>query len=111
MSTPVINLADLPTFPNDPKLGDFGSIMGLLGKAIGARDLGAMYMQVEPGKKAFPFHSHHGNEEMFVILEGEGTYRFGDAAYPISAGSVCAAPRVRPCCLQCSARIERGSVR
>ena len=30
--------------------------------------------------------------EMFIILEGEGIYRFGDQRYPIKAGSVLGAP-------------------
>lgn len=96
MTQPVVNLAHLETFPNDPPIEKFGSTMGLVGKAIGARELGCMYMQVEPGKRAFPYHNHHGNEEMFVILEGEGTYRFNNEDHPISAGSVCAAPRGGP---------------
>ena len=29
---------------------------------------------------------------MFIILEGEGIYRFGDKTYPIKAGSVLGAP-------------------
>lgn len=93
MSGPVINLAELPTFANETPVEKFGSTMGLVGAAIGAKDLGAMYMQVQPGKRAFPYHCHHGNEEMFIILEGEGTYRYCDAEYAIRAGSVCGAPR------------------
>lgn len=93
MSTPVINIDEAPSFRNAPEGSTrFGSVMAPLGEAIGTKDIGVMYMQVEPGKRAFPFHCHHGNEEMFIILEGEGTYRFGGAEYPIRAGSVCAAP-------------------
>ncbi len=90
---PVLRLDEAQTFPNDPGVGDFGSVMALVGDAIGMKDLGCMYMQVAPGKKAFPFHNHHGNEEFFVILEGSGAYRFGDQQYAIGAGSVCAAPK------------------
>jgi len=96
MSNPVVNLAELDTFPNDPPLDKFGSAMGLVGKAVGARELGAMYMQVAPGKRAFPYHNHHGNEEMFVILEGDGTYRYNNENHAISAGSVCSAIRGGP---------------
>ena len=97
MTKPVINVDEAPSFPNAPEgATKFGSVMAPLGKAIGARDLGAMYMVVEPGKRAFPFHNHHANEEMFVILDGEGTYRFGAAEYPVRAGCVCAAPTGGP---------------
>ncbi len=93
MTKPVLNIEEAPSFPNQPEGSEnFGSVMAPMGDAIGAKRLGAMYMQVEPGRRAFPFHNHHGNEEMFVILEGEGTYRFGEKSYPIRAGDVCAAP-------------------
>lgn len=39
-----------------------------------------------------PFHSHHANEELFFILEGTGSYRFGEQLYPIKAGDLLAAP-------------------
>ena len=93
MAKPVLNIADAASFPNQPEGATrFGSVMAPMGEAIGAKNLGVMYMQVEPGKRAFPFHNHHGNEEMFVVIEGVGTYRFGDQDYPIRAGDVCAAP-------------------
>ena len=59
---------------------------------IGSTGMGVMLHVVEPGKKAFPFHAHHMTQELFVILEGEGTYRFGAESYPVKAGDVCAAP-------------------
>lgn len=90
---PVLNIADAASFPNQPEGSTrFGSVMAPMGAAIGAQKLGVMYMQVEPGKRAFPYHCHHGNEEMFVILEGTGTYRYGGQEYPLRAGDVCAAP-------------------
>lgn len=97
MSAPVVNLADLDLFENRPERSSrFGCKLGMVGEAIGARDLGVTYTEVEPGRRAFPYHCHHGNEEMFVILEGTGTYRIGDAEHAISAGSVCAAPKGGP---------------
>ncbi len=41
-----------------------------------------------PGKSGRLFHNHHVEDEIFVILEGEGVYRFGDKTYPIKTGSV-----------------------
>ena len=32
------------------------------------------------------------SDELFIILEGEGTYRFGDESYPVKAGDVLGAP-------------------
>lgn len=45
-------------------------------------------MVVPPGKKAWPYHLQHANEEMFVILEGCGTLRYDGERYPIKAGEV-----------------------
>lgn len=61
-------------------------------RSIGLEKLGATYIEVPPGKSSCPFHVHHVEEEMFVILEGEGRYRFGTAAYAVEAGDVLSAP-------------------
>lgn len=79
--------------PTPPELDQkFSAVIAPLGEALGLKKLGVMVTAVEPGKRAFPFHVHHGNDELFVILEGEGTYRFGDAEHPVKPGDVCAAP-------------------
>ena len=72
MTKPVLNIAEVASFPNKPGSTNFGSIMAPMGEAIGAKGLGAMYMQIEPSKRVFPFHNHHGNGEMFVVGEGRG---------------------------------------
>lgn len=63
-----------------------------IGPKIGVKDLGITYSEVPPGKSGCPFHNHHVEDEMFIILEGEGIYRFGDKTYAIKAGSVLGAP-------------------
>jgi len=63
---------------------------------VGLTQLGAGYTEVPPGKSSCPFHVHHVEDEMFVILEGEGLYRFGGASYPVKAGDVLGAPRGGP---------------
>jgi uncharacterized cupin superfamily protein len=63
-----------------------------IGPMIGVKDLGISYSEVPPGKSACPFHNHHVEDEMFIVIEGEGTYRFGDQTHPIRAGSVLGAP-------------------
>jgi uncharacterized cupin superfamily protein len=91
---PVINLDDVPL--SDWGRGDaFKARIGSFGELIGSKGIGCMLHVVEPGKKAFPFHVHHQLHELFVILEGEGTYRFGEERYPIRAGDICAAPAGR----------------
>ncbi|SDM29248.1 Uncharacterized conserved protein, cupin superfamily [Modicisalibacter muralis] len=59
---------------------------------LGLSDIGASYNEVPAGKSGCPFHNHQVVEEMFLILEGEGEYRFGEATYPVKAGDVLGAP-------------------
>nr|WP_319513035.1 cupin domain-containing protein [uncultured Cohaesibacter sp.] len=91
MITPLVNLAEL-----ELKAGgngeQFQSRLGRIGSLIGLEKLGLMLTVVEPGMKAYPFHAHAANDEAFIILEGEGTYRFGDKTYPVKEGDVLAAP-------------------
>ncbi len=95
MTKPVVNLDDVPL--RDHGHGDaFAAKIGSFGDMIGSTGIGCMLHVVEPGKKAFPYHVHHTIEELFVILEGEGTYRFGGETYPVKANDVLAAPAGGP---------------
>ncbi|MFO1184269.1 MAG: cupin domain-containing protein [Bauldia sp.] len=92
---PVINLADVPL--RDSSNGEtFAARVGSFGRIIGSTGIGCMLHVVEPGKRAFPFHNHHGIHELFLILEGEGQYRFGADTFPVKAGDVLAAPTGGP---------------
>lgn len=88
---PVINIDQLK-YMDFGDGGKFECKMGLLGPAIGARDLGYNLTVVAPGKRAFPYHLHHKLEEMFFILEGNGTLRYNGEEYPIKKGDVIACP-------------------
>ncbi|MBW8907394.1 MAG: cupin domain-containing protein [Betaproteobacteria bacterium] len=55
----------------------FASRGARIGPLLGARDLGYSYDIVPPGKRACPFHSHRAQEEMFFIVSGTGTLRYG----------------------------------
>ena len=46
--------------------------------ALGARDLGFCVVTLEAGKRSCPYHFHHSEEELFVVLEGRGMLRQGD---------------------------------
>jgi uncharacterized cupin superfamily protein len=70
----------------------FAARDGNASRAIGARLLGCSYTEVPPGKRAWPFHNHHVNEEMFVILEGHGSVRIGPDTFPVRKGDIIASP-------------------
>lgn len=66
--------------------------MGMIASQLGAQKLGYNITAIPPGKRAFPFHNHHVNEEMFFVLEGTGEVRIGEAVYPIRPGDIIACP-------------------
>ena len=53
-----------------------------------ARGLGASIDILAPGKRSCPYHTHHAQEEMFIVVEGEGTLRVAGEMLPIRAGDV-----------------------
>jgi hypothetical protein len=54
--------------------------------------LGCAVHIVPPGKKAFPFHRHHVQDELFFVISGEGEYRFGEKIVRVRSGDIVAAP-------------------
>ena len=90
MPKPFINVADVALSPHPmTKPGsDFDARFAQIAAPLGATKLGCNLTVVPPGKKAWPHHVHHANDEMFVILAGEGTLRFGPERYPVRTGDV-----------------------
>ena len=86
-----MNLDDVE-FDEVEENGPNTSSRGRIGVHIGAKKLGYNLTVLPPGKVQCPFHNHHGEEEMFLILEGEGELRFGEERYPIRANDVIACP-------------------
>lgn len=99
MAEPIINIADVHLQPRPPGFAPTGEAaerfeakMGFIGPRIGAQQLGYNITSVPPGKRAFPFHNHRVNEEMFFVLQGSGEIRIGESTYPIRVGDVIACP-------------------
>jgi uncharacterized cupin superfamily protein len=53
-----------------------------------AKKLGTSFDVLAPGKQVCPYHLHHAQEELFVVLEGSGTLRVAGEMLPIKAGDV-----------------------
>ncbi|HEX4234618.1 MAG TPA: cupin domain-containing protein [Caldimonas sp.] len=89
---PIVNLDEL-AYTRERRHGErIGAIVADVAGRIGAKRLGYNVTRLEPGRAASPFHSHHVGEEMFFILEGSGTLRFGSARYPVRKGDFIACP-------------------
>jgi len=91
MTRPVINIDELEYM--EIAHGDrFQARLGAISPRIGAQKLGYNLTVLPPGKRAFPRHNHHVNEEMFFILDGAGELRVGEESWPLRAGDVIACP-------------------
>lgn len=103
MKPPILNVADVDLQPRPaafaatgPAAERYDARMAMIAPALGATKLGYNLTAVPPGKRAFPFHNHLANEEMFFVLEGQGEVRIGEASYPIKTGDVIACPAGGP---------------
>jgi uncharacterized cupin superfamily protein len=59
-----------------------------LAEGTAARKLGASVDVVAPGMRTCPYHLHHAQEEMFIVLEGTGTLRVAGELLPLRTGDV-----------------------
>ncbi len=58
--------------------------------------MSALIVQVKPGSRVAPAHSHPDGEETVFIYEGNGKAIIGDEVRPISPGSLMCFPRDVP---------------
>ncbi len=99
MGKPIINVDEVELQPRPsafaakgPAAEKFDSKMGMIAPRLGAQKLGYNITAVPPGKRAFPFHNHRVNEEMFFVLSGKGEVRIGKEKYALRAGDIVACP-------------------
>jgi uncharacterized cupin superfamily protein len=64
-----------------------------VGKAAGAKELGASVHELLPGSTGFNLHAHYGMEELFVVLSGRPTLRTGSGEEELAPGDVVSMPR------------------
>src|SRR4051812_5570942 len=57
-----------------------------VGATAGAKQLGATLYEIDPGQNGSPFHLHHGNEEMIIVLSGSPTLRTIDGVRALEPG-------------------------
>jgi len=72
--------------------GGWGVRANRVGAAAGASDVGMAVYELMPGKRNFPYHTHHGIEEAVVVLSGAPTLRTPDGERELAEGEVVAFP-------------------
>ena len=63
-----------------------------LGRAAGSVTTGLQHVEVAPGKESSAQHCHSLEEEIFVVLDGDGVLVLGEEETPVRAGTVVARP-------------------
>jgi uncharacterized cupin superfamily protein len=63
-----------------------------MGAGAGARDLGCSLFELDPGGQAVPYHMHHANEELLIVLDGALELRTPDGSREVARGAVVAFP-------------------
>jgi uncharacterized cupin superfamily protein len=66
----------------------FRSLRAWLGRDAGAQALGLSLWEVPPGEAAYPYHYHLGDEELLIVLEGDGRLRTPDGWRRLVPGEV-----------------------
>jgi uncharacterized cupin superfamily protein len=81
------NFNDVPMEPQlrAPLYASGGARLAL---GTAATKLGASVDTVAPGKLSCPYHFHHAQEEMFIVIEGSGTLRVAGEMLPLRTGDV-----------------------
>ena len=91
---------------------DIGAARGTrVGAAAGARELGCTLYEVDPGGQAAPYHMHHANEELLLVLDGVLELRTPDGTREVGKGRSSRsrpAPAERTGCATCPTR-RRGT--
>lgn len=90
-SNPVVHLDDLAleTLHDGPV---FAVRAAPVLAPLGARHLGGRLVEIPAGRRGWPMHNHHANDEVFVILAGSGVLRLGAAEHSVKAGDVVVCP-------------------
>jgi uncharacterized cupin superfamily protein len=70
----------------------YDSVCARLARGTAARKLGASIDTVAPGMRSCPYHFHHAQEEMFIVIEGHGTLRVAGELIPLRAGDIAFIP-------------------
>ena len=80
--------------PKDHDLREplYDGLTARLARGTAAQKLGASIDILQPGKRGCPYHLHHAQEEMFIVLEGHGTMRVAGEMLAVKAGDIVFVP-------------------
>jgi uncharacterized cupin superfamily protein len=88
----IVNIADVPSF--EFERGPARSRARFVARTMGMRRIALNHAELLPGGEAAPPHCHSHEEELFVILDGDGVLLLGadEEEHPVRAGSIVGRP-------------------
>lgn len=86
----IVALGDVDALPR--RHGATDVVLRDLGRAAGSVRTGLNHVTIAPGRESMPPHVHAAEEELFVVLAGDGVCLLGDEPFPVRRGSVVARP-------------------
>ena len=90
---PVVHRSELPveTDLDGAHWGGSWQVLTPHMRAAGGK-LGLVLNRLPPGRAMCPFHTHQLEDEVFYILEGTGTLRYGTNVFAVGAGHCISCP-------------------
>jgi uncharacterized cupin superfamily protein len=86
----IVNVSDVE--PVEREHGGSRFVEHDLGQAAGSLRTGISRVTIPAGRLGWPPHCHSAEEELFVVLDGEGALLLGDDEHPLRPGHVVARP-------------------
>jgi uncharacterized cupin superfamily protein len=79
-----------PVFDEPREHPGFRALRARVSRQAGSERLGLSLWEVPPGEAAYPYHFHHGEEELVIVLEGTPSLRTPDGWSDLAPGEVVA---------------------
>jgi uncharacterized cupin superfamily protein len=86
----IVNLEDAEV--TETERGEASFVSRELGLGVESVATGISHITISAGKTGFPPHCHSAEEELFVVLDGDGLVVLGDDEHPVRPGHVVARP-------------------
>jgi uncharacterized cupin superfamily protein len=85
-----VEIANVLTVACDGELAHEGFHIqqAAIANRIGAELLAGNVYDIDPGKKLWPYHMHHANEEWLLVLRGRPTLRTADGELDLTEGDI-----------------------
>ncbi|HEU5251883.1 MAG TPA: cupin domain-containing protein [Solirubrobacterales bacterium] len=81
-----------PEFEEGKRPEGFKSRRARIGDELGTELIGCSFWEIPPGQAAYPYHYHHADEELLIVLEGEPSLRTPEGTRALSPGEAVAFP-------------------